>query len=64
MENIQVGDIMTREPITINPDTNLLECAKKYWLVREILLSARTDQIPKEFMGGYEKTKEKLVSSV
>jgi GT2 family glycosyltransferase len=43
---------------------SLLECAKKYWLVREILLSARTDQIPKEFMGGYEKTKEKLVSSV
>jgi len=24
-----VADIMTREPITVRPDTNLLECAKK-----------------------------------
>lgn len=29
MENILVADIMTRDPIIINPDTNLLECAKK-----------------------------------
>jgi len=29
MRNIVVSDIMTREPIIIKPDTNLLECAKK-----------------------------------
>ncbi|HUS49374.1 MAG TPA: CBS domain-containing protein [Candidatus Paceibacterota bacterium] len=29
MKEILVVDIMTREPITIKPDTNLLECAKK-----------------------------------
>jgi len=29
MKNILVADIMTRDPITIKPDTNLLECAKK-----------------------------------
>lgn len=29
MKNILVVDIMTREPITISPDSNLLECAKK-----------------------------------
>jgi len=28
MKNITVTDIMTREPITVKPDTNLLECAK------------------------------------
>jgi len=29
MKNILVTDIMTREPIVIKPDANLLECAKK-----------------------------------
>lgn len=29
MENILVSDVMTRDPIRIKPDTNLLECAKK-----------------------------------
>ncbi len=29
MENIVVADIMTREPVTIKKDTNLLECAKQ-----------------------------------
>ena len=29
MERVLVADVMTREPITIKPDTNLLECAKK-----------------------------------
>ena len=29
MKNILVADVMTREPFTIKPDTNLLECAKK-----------------------------------
>ena len=29
MTNILVADLMTREPITIKPDTNLLECANK-----------------------------------
>ncbi len=29
MENITVADIMTRNPIIIKPETNLLECAKK-----------------------------------
>lgn len=29
MKSVLVADIMTREPITIKPDTNLLECAKK-----------------------------------
>ncbi len=29
MKNILVVDIMTREPVTIDPSTNLLECAKK-----------------------------------
>lgn len=28
MRKIAVSDMMTREPITIGPDTNLLECAK------------------------------------
>lgn len=28
MDNILVADIMTRFPVTIRPDTNLLECAK------------------------------------
>ena len=29
MENIRVSDIMTRDPISVTPETNLLECAKK-----------------------------------
>jgi len=29
MKEILVSDIMTREPLTINPDASLLECAKK-----------------------------------
>jgi len=29
MKNILVADIMTRDPIIIKPDTNLLECARK-----------------------------------
>lgn len=29
MKNILVADIMTRDPVKINPDANLLECAKK-----------------------------------
>ena len=29
MKNILVADVMTRTPISIKPDTNLLECAKK-----------------------------------
>jgi len=29
MEKILVSDIMTREPLTINPSASLLECAKK-----------------------------------
>ena len=29
MKKILVADIMTREPVTINPEMNLLECAKK-----------------------------------
>jgi len=29
MENILIADIMTRNPITVEPDTNLLQCAKK-----------------------------------
>jgi CBS domain-containing protein len=28
MKNIPVMDIMTRSPITVSPDTNLLDCAK------------------------------------
>jgi len=29
MNRILVSDVMTREPLTIKPDANLLECAKK-----------------------------------
>jgi len=29
MDNILVSDVMTRDPITVKPDTNLLECAKR-----------------------------------
>jgi CBS domain-containing protein len=29
MKSILVADVMTREPVTISPETNLLECAKK-----------------------------------
>ncbi len=29
MSNILVADIMTKEPISIKPDTNLLDCAKQ-----------------------------------
>ncbi len=29
MENITVADLMTRNPVTIKPDDNLLNCAKK-----------------------------------
>lgn len=29
MKNILVADVMTRDPVIIKPDTNLLECAKK-----------------------------------
>lgn len=29
MEHILVSDVMTKEPIVIKPNTNLLECAKK-----------------------------------
>lgn len=29
MKKILVADIMTREPVTIKPDSNLLDCAKK-----------------------------------
>lgn len=29
MKNVTVADVMTREPITVKPNTSLLECAKK-----------------------------------
>lgn len=29
MDNILVADVMTRDPITVPPETDLLECAKK-----------------------------------
>ncbi|MCK9595896.1 CBS domain-containing protein [Candidatus Pacearchaeota archaeon] len=29
MKKVLVADIMTREPVTISPDANLLDCAKK-----------------------------------
>jgi CBS domain-containing protein len=29
MDNLLVSDLMTRDPITIGPDSNLLECAKR-----------------------------------
>jgi len=29
MKNILVSDVMTRDSVAVNPDTNLLECAKK-----------------------------------
>lgn len=29
MENVKVSDVMTRDPITVKPDTSLLDCAKK-----------------------------------
>jgi CBS domain-containing protein len=29
MEHVFVSDVMTRDPITVKPDTNLLECAKR-----------------------------------
>ena len=29
MKNILVSDVMTRDPITVKPSTNLLECARK-----------------------------------
>ncbi len=29
MHKITISEVMTREPVTIKPDTNLLECAKK-----------------------------------
>jgi CBS domain-containing protein len=29
MKNILVSDIMTRDPVTISPNTNLMECARK-----------------------------------
>jgi len=29
MKNILVADIMTREPVTVSPNSNLFECAKK-----------------------------------
>ncbi len=29
MEHVLVADVMTREPITVKPDTNLFACAKK-----------------------------------
>ena len=39
MKEILVSDIMTRNPITIKPDTSLLECAKK-------LVSKRVGSLP------------------
>ena len=29
MKNILVSDVMTRDSVTVNPNTNLLECARK-----------------------------------
>ena len=29
MQNILVADVMTRDPIAVKPDTNLLECSRK-----------------------------------
>ncbi len=29
MDNISIANIMTRDPITVKPETNLLECARK-----------------------------------
>ena len=28
MKNVLISDVMTRDPITTSPETNLLECAK------------------------------------
>tara|TARA_B100000315_G_C14524785_1_gene563292 strand:+ start:966 stop:1529 length:564 start_codon:yes stop_codon:yes gene_type:complete len=43
MKNLLVSDVMTRDPITVNPETNLLECAKKMVnkRVRGLLISEK-----------------------
>jgi CBS domain-containing protein len=48
MKKILVADVMTREPITIEPNANLLECAKK--MVRKRVGSLLIIN-KKEFMG-------------
>jgi hypothetical protein len=42
----------------------LLEIARKYWLIRELLLSARRDQIPTKWTKQYQKVKKLMTSSI
>jgi dTDP-4-amino-4,6-dideoxygalactose transaminase len=49
MKNILVADVMTRTPITLKPDTNLLECAKK--MVRKRVGSLPTQHRAFQFLG-------------
>lgn len=48
MNKILVADVMTREPVTISPDANLLECARKM-VKKKVGSLLLTDK--KKFMG-------------
>jgi len=56
MKTILVADVMTREPITIKPDTNLLECARK--LIKKKLGSLII--VEKKKMAGFISQKDIL----
>lgn len=47
-----------------NSNETLSELAEKYWLMRELLLSANKNQIPRKFISQYEDIIKKFVSTV
>jgi CBS domain-containing protein len=54
MESIQVADVMTRNPIIIDPETNLLECAKQMVKNRTGSLVLVEDNILKGFISEHD----------
>jgi len=38
--------------------------SKKYWLIRELVLSAKISQIPKKYLAEYKKVKRTFTSTV
>lgn len=55
MKNVTVADLMKREPIIVNPDTDLIECARK--MVRKkakIIFLANKDKIFKGVLSRHD----------
>lgn len=64
--NRKLLDIWSREfwKFIKESKKSLFELANKYWLIRELLLSANNNQVPEEYFFQFKEVKKKFISTV